>query len=134
MSRAFLLVLSVALAALIFAPVAVAQTEDRGMDEMGVEDRGADDNMMATPTTSASTTSTAPASTMSTASASTPSTASASATATATAKGGGKSKAALSGHLPRTGGMSLAPLLAVGALSLLMGTGLLAAGLVRRRV
>jgi hypothetical protein len=124
-SRTFLLVLSVALAALVFAPVAVAQTEDRGMDEMGVEDRGADDNMMATPTASAST--------MSTASASTMSTASASATATVTAKGGGKSKAAQSGHLPRTGGMSLAPLLAVGALSLLMGSGLLAAGLVRRK-
>ena len=129
MSRTFLLVLSVALAALVFAPVAVAQTEDRGMDEMGVEDRGADDNMMATPTASASMMSTASASTMSTASAS----ASTSATATATAKGGGKSKAAQSGHLPRTGGMSLAPLLAVGALSLLMGSGLLAAGLVRRR-
>ena len=129
MSRAFLLVLLVALAALVFAPVAVAQTEDRGMDEMGVEDRGADDNMMATPTASASMMSTASASTTSTASTS----ASASATATATAKGG-KSKAAPSGHLPRTGGMPLAPLLAVGALSLLVGSGLLAAGLVRRRV
>ena len=119
MSRTFLLVLLVALAALVFAPVAAAQTEDRGMDEVRMEDRGVnDDNMMATPT--------ATASTMSTASAS----ASTSSTATATAKGG-KSKS--SGHLPRTGGMPLAPLLAVGALSLLMGSGLLAAGLVRRR-
>jgi hypothetical protein len=126
MSRAYLLVLSVALAVLVFAPAAVAQTEDRGMHEMGMEHRGADDNMMAT--------STASASTMSTASASTMSTASASPTATATAKGGGKAKVAASGHLPRTGGMSLAPLLAVGALSLLVGSGLLAGGLVRRRV
>jgi hypothetical protein len=129
MSRAYLLVLSVALAALVFAPAAVAQTEDRGMHEMGMEHRGADDNMMATSTASASTMSTASASTMSTASAS----ATASATATATAKGG-KAKVAASGHLPRTGGMSLAPLLAVGALSLLVGSGLLAGGLVRRRV
>ena len=128
MSRTFLLVLTVALAALVFAPVAAAQTEDRGMDEVRMEDRGVnDDNMMATPTATASTMSTASASTMSTASAS----ASTSSTATATAKGG-KSKS--SGHLPRTGGMPLAPLLAVGALSLLMGSGLLAAGLVRRRV
>ncbi len=122
MSRAYLLVLSVALAALVFAPVAAAQTEDRGMDEMRMEDRGADDNMMATPTASSSTMSTTSASV------------SASATAAATAKGGGRAKAAPSGHLPRTGGMSLAPLLAVGALSLLVGSGLLAGGLVRRRV
>jgi hypothetical protein len=40
MSRAFLLVLSVALAALIFAPVAAAQTDDRGMDDMGMNDMG----------------------------------------------------------------------------------------------
>jgi hypothetical protein len=127
MSRAFLLVLSVALAALVFAPVAAAQTDDRGMNDMGMndmrmEDRGADDNMMSTPTASASMMSTASASSMSSPSANT----------TASATSGGKSKAAPTGHLPRTGGVSLAPLLAVGALSLLIGTGLLGAGLVRR--
>jgi uncharacterized surface anchored protein len=90
--------------------------------------------MMSTPTASASMMSTASASSMSSPSASAMSSPSANTTASATASAtsGGKSKAAPTGHLPRTGGVSLAPLLAVGALSLLIGTGLLGAGLVRR--
>ena len=69
MRRSVLLVLSVALALLVFAPVAAAQSDDmgaddrsmyargaddRGIDYRGFDDRGMDDDATASPVSSAS--------------------------------------------------------------------------------
>ena len=64
MRRSVLLVLSVALAVLVFAPLAAAQTNYKGMGgnqagHMRVDDRGMDNHMMASPTSSASATASA---------------------------------------------------------------------------
>ena len=54
MRRWLLLVLSVALAVSVFAPVAAAQGDDRGFDDRGMNNRGVDDNAVASPASSAS--------------------------------------------------------------------------------
>jgi hypothetical protein len=131
MHRWLILVLSVALAVPVFAPVAAAHGDDggfddkgmhaRGADDMGfddrgmvdrrVEDRGFDDNVGASPTSSAS------ASASPSASASARTTASPTATATPV--------------LPDTGGLTSVSTL--GPLAMLVGGGLLALGILRRR-
>ena len=136
MRRSVLLVLSVALAVLVFAPVAAAQSDDRGaddrgmdargaddrgfddrgMDDRGMDDRGMDDSATASPVPGAS------ASTSATSSASASPTSSATSSATPTP----------SSELPDTGGAALIPLLSVTALALLVGSGVIATVLVRR--
>src|SRR5215208_1818911 len=129
MRRSILLVLSVALAVLVFAPVAAAQGaddrgfDDRGMDDRGMDDRGVDDNVAPSPASSAS----ASTSAMSGASASASPTSSASATSSA----GGAASSAMR-VLPDTGGIPLIPLLSVTVLALLIGTGVVTTMLVRR--
>src|SRR5215216_83497 len=138
MRRSILLVLSVALAVLVFAPVAAAQGDDRGsddrgmddrgfddrgLDDRGADDRGVDDNVAPTPASSAS----ASTSAMSGASASASPTSSASATSSA----GGAASSAMR-VLPDTGGIPLIPLLSVTVLALLIGTGVVTTMLVRR--
>src|SRR5215218_8600217 len=114
MRRWLLVVLSVALAVLVFAPVAAARGgDDGGFDDRGMDDRGVDDNAVASPASSAS------ASTSATSSASASTSPSASPSATATPA------------LPDTGGF--ASVLALGPLAMLLGGGLLALGIVRRR-
>jgi hypothetical protein len=118
MRRSVVLALSVALIVLVFAPIAAAQTNYRGggnqgMSSGGMDDIGMDPNMMASPASSASTTA------MSSASAPR-----FSATSSATT--------APSNELPDTGGIPLAPLLSVGALVLLAGSGVFTARLMRR--
>jgi hypothetical protein len=162
MRRPILLVLVVALALLIFAPVALAH--DDATDDRGMAHHDFDDNVMAGPTT-ASPTATATATASSTATASptarmhedrdfnrngaehrdfdhnamaphttkaTP-TATATATATSNAGSGGAAAASVGKMLPRTGGVSVtAPLVSGAALVLLVGRGMLAAVLRRR--
>ena len=144
MRRSVVLALSVALIVLVFAPIAAAQTNYRGGGNQGMSSRGKDDmgmdhNMMASPTSSASTTamSSASASASATASPSASSSASPSAGASASASapsGSATSSAttAPSNELPDTGGIPLAPLLSVGALVLLAGSGVFTARLMRR--
>src|SRR5215211_5175396 len=94
-------------------------------------------NMMASPSASASASPSASA--YPSATASTSASASPSATTTASAprshhhRGGGSSaSAAVGGRLPSTGGVSLVSLVSVGAVTLLVGFGLVAARLLRR--
>src|SRR5215210_4873854 len=122
MRRYVLLVLSVAFAVLVFAPVAAAQTNYMGMGgnqagDMRVDDRGMDNNMMASPTSSAS----ASASAMSSPTASASATMSASPTATASVTA-----------LPDTGGTSLIPLLSSAILILLVSFAIDAIALIRQ--
>jgi hypothetical protein len=141
--RSVLLVLSVALAVLVFAPVAAAQSDDmgaddrgmdargaddRGMDDRGFDDRGFDDRGMDDDAT---------ASPVSSASASTSATTSASASATtgsaiASASPTFSATPAPSSELPDTGGVSLVPMLSASVLALLVGSGIVATVLVRR--
>ena len=95
-----------------------------------------DKNMMASPSASASasTSASAPSATASTSSSASPS-----ATTTASAPrshhhggGGSSASAAVGGRLPSTGGVSLVSLVSVGALALFVGFGLVAARLMRR--
>jgi hypothetical protein len=130
MSRSVFLVLVVAVAALIFSPVAVAQDDNPSADDRGMDDRGFDDDpdaddVMGSPAASASATSSA----ASTATA----TASATATAAATSGAGEEDMTSSVGKtLPRTGGASLVSLVSGAALILLVGSGTLATRLVRR--
>jgi LPXTG-motif cell wall-anchored protein len=125
--RSVLLVLSVALAVLVFAPVAAAQSDDmgaddRGMDARGADDRGLDDRGMndrgmddrgfddrrTDDNATASAVSSAPAS------ATTSATGSASASASPTSSA--TSSSSPSRELPDTGGISPIPLLLAAAL------------------
>src|SRR5215203_3259321 len=135
------------LAMLVLAPGAMAQQMNgehmmpagRMMDDAQMMDG----NMMASPSPSASAT---PSSTDNgrmmddnmMASPSATATASPSATATASAPlshhggSGSSASAAVGGRLPNTGGVPLVSLVSVGALAMLMGSGLIAARLLRR--
>src|SRR5215212_2837383 len=108
------------LVALVFAPAAVAKMHDdqmMGDDDMMMED----DDMMGS------------ASAMGSASSSAMSSASATAMSSASAMDEEMMSASASASpLPRTGGMSLTPLLSAAALAMMAGSGILAARLVRR--
>ena len=161
MRRWLLLVLSVALAVSVFAPVAAAQgddggfddkgmdvrgtddkgfddrgmhvrgADDKGFDDRGMNNRGVDDNAVASPASSAS----ASTSAMSSASASASPTASPSASASAspsaspTASPSATESATL--VLPDTSGFP--PAWVLGPLAMLLGGGLMALAIVRRR-
>jgi cobalamin biosynthesis Mg chelatase CobN len=161
MRRSVMLVVVVALATRIFAPVAVAQddnpsADDRGMDDRSFDDRGVDDRRGGGPTfddnpgaddrgfndrgfddnpTGADDVMTSPTANASDASG-TASTPSASATATATATSGAGeddvTTTSVSEVLPSTGGPSLVPLVSAATLVLLVGSGMVARRLVRR--
>jgi hypothetical protein len=129
-------------AMVVLAPGAIAQQMNgehmmpngQMMDDSQM--MGANNNMMASPSASAS------ASTSASASPSASAYSSGSATPTATASaprshhhhgGGGSSTSAVAGgRLPSTGGVPLVSLVSVGALALLLGSGLVAARLLRR--
>ena len=118
MRRWLLLVLSVALTMSVFAPVAAARgDDDRGFDDRGMHARGVDDNAAASPVSSAS----------ASASPSAPPSASASASPTASPA----ATASATPALPDTGGFS--PAWALGPLAMILGGGLMALGIVRRR-
>ncbi len=129
-----LLVLSVALAVLVFAPVAAAQSDDmgqddrgmddRGMDDRGFDDRGMDDDATASPASSASA--------MGSASATSSATGSASASTSPTSSATSSATATPSNELPDTGGVSLIPVLSAAVLALLIGSGVVATVLARR--
>jgi hypothetical protein len=151
MRRWLLLVLSVAFAVSVFAPVAAAQgddggvddrgrhargtddrgfddrgmhaqgADDRGFDDKGMNNRGADDNAAASPASSASASASPGASPSArpTASPSASPTASESTTASATPV------------LPDTSGFP--PAWVLGPLAMILGGGLMALGIVRRR-
>ena len=128
MRRSILLFLAVALAVLVFAPVAAAQSDDmgqddrgmdaRGADDRGMDDRGMDDNGTASPASSASATSSA--------------TGSSSASPNPTSSATSSATAAPSNELPDTGGISLIPVLSAAVLALLIGSGVVATVLARR--
>src|SRR5215212_6167366 len=139
MRRCLIHVLSVVLAVPVFAPVAAAHGDDGGFDDKGmharradnmgfddrgmvnrrVEDRGFDDNAVASPASSAS------------ASASPTASPSASPSASASRKPTASSTATATPLLPDTGGLTSVSTL--GPLAMLVGGGLLALGIVRRR-
>ena len=139
MRRSFLLAVGVALAVLLFAPIATAQTDDngmddngmharsaddrgfddRGMDDQGMDDRGFDDDVVASPTASATA--------MSSASASSSPTSSASATSSAAPSASSSAE-----MLPDTGGTPLIPALSAAVAVLLVGSGVATSVLVRR--
>ena len=151
MRRWLLLVLSVTLAVSVFAPVAAAQgddqgfddrgmhargaddrgfedkgmdvrgTDDKGFDDRGMNNRGVDDNAVASPTSSAS------ASTSPTASPS----ASASASPSASPTASPTTTASATPVLPDTSGFP--PAWVLGPLAMILGGGLMALGIVRRR-
>jgi LPXTG-motif cell wall-anchored protein len=136
MRRFFLLVLSVALVAFAFAPAATAQTNYQGGGNQGMNNMGMDDNMMASPASDASATAMSGATSSATASPSTAPTTSPSASSSASASASASapdatSSAAPSEELPDTGGIPLVPLLSVGALVMLAGSGVFAARLTR---
>src|SRR5215207_9077289 len=108
--RYIALVLLAALAALVFAPTAMAQQMKD--DNMMEGDQMMQDDMMSSASSSASASAMSSASTMSSASASPMSSASASA-------------------LPKTGGTSLLPLLSAAVLAVMVGSGIVAARLGR---
>jgi hypothetical protein len=129
-------------AMVVLAPGAIAQQMNgehmmpngQMMDDSQM--MGANNNMMASPSASAS------ASTSASASPSASAYSSGSATPTATASaprshhhhggGGSSTSAVVGGRLPSTGGVPLVSLVSVGALALLLGSGLVAARLLRR--
>ena len=151
MRRWLLLVLSVALAVSVFAPVAAAQgddggfddkgmdvrgtddkgfddrgmhargTDDRGFDDRGMNNRGVDDNAVASPASSASASASPTASPSASASASPSASPTASPTTTASA----------TPVLPDTSGFP--PAWVLGPLAMILGGGLMALGIVRRR-
>jgi hypothetical protein len=142
--RSILLVLAVALAVLVFAPVATAQSDDtgqddkgmhargaddrgmddRGFDDRGMDDRGFDDNATASPASTASA--------MGSASATSSATGSASASASPASSATSSATAAPSNVLPDTGGISLIPMLSAAVLALLISSGVIATVLARR--
>ncbi len=113
MRRFVLMVLVVALAALVFAPVALAQ-----------DDNPTGDDVMASASASATAASAAAGGDDATATPSASASASASATTSASA--------AVGGTLPGTGGVPLVGLLSAAAMVFLVGSGLVAGSLVRR--
>jgi hypothetical protein len=129
-------------ATLLLAPGASAQQmmdENQMTDDNQMVNGGRmDNNMMASPSASASATPSARAmgSTSATAMGSTSATATASATTTAAPSHHGGSvssaSAALGGELPKTGGVPLVPWASIGILALLVESGLVAARVVRR--
>jgi hypothetical protein len=151
MRRWLLLVLSVALAVSVFAPVAAAQgddrgfddrgmhargaddrgfddkgmdvrgTDDKGFDDRGMNNRGVDDNAVASPASSASASASPTASPSASASASPSASPTASSTTTASA----------TPVLPDTSGFP--PAWVLGPLAMILGGGLMALGIVRRR-
>jgi LPXTG-motif cell wall-anchored protein len=150
MRRTVILALSVALIVLVFAPIAAAQINyggggNQGMNSGGMgsggmngmrmnhNNMGMGHNMMASPASSASasTTPSASASTTATPTATSSATTSANPSASASARATGSAMAAPSHELPHTGGIPLVPLLSVGALVLLAGSGVFAARLRR---
>jgi LPXTG-motif cell wall-anchored protein len=137
MRRSFLLALSVSLVALAFASTAMAQNNYQGggnqrMNPGGMGNVGVDHNMMASPASDASATAMSGATASPSASPSTAPSASPSASSSASASvASATSSAAPSQELPDTGGIPLAPLLSVGALVLLAGSGVFAARLTR---
>jgi hypothetical protein len=137
MRRFFLLALSVALVALAFAPAATAQTNyqgggNQGMNSGGMDNMGMDHSMMASPASSASATAMSDATASPTASATASPSASSSASTSASASApSATSGATPSKVLPDTGGIPLVPLLSVGALLLLAGSGVFAARVAR---
>src|SRR5215208_6761679 len=132
------------MAMLVLAPGAMAQQMNH--QHMMPNGQMMDDNMMASPSASASgsasTSATASASASPSATASTSASASPSAATTPSAPqshhhggGGSSASAAVGGRLPSTGGVSLvSSLVSVGALALLVGFGLVAARLLRRKI
>jgi cobalamin biosynthesis Mg chelatase CobN len=143
MRRAVLLVMAVALATLVFAPVAMAQDDNPGVEDRGMDDRGFDDNGGGARTfddnPGADDVAASPAASASAASAATAGTASATATATATATARAESgaggdddvTASVGDALPNTGGPSPVALMSAVALVLLVCLGLVATRLVR---
>ena len=142
MRRFLVLALSVALVALAFVPTAMAQTNYQGGGNQGMNSRGMDnnmgmdDNMMASPASSASATAMSGATASPTASATASPSASPSASPTASASASASassatSSAAPSKELPDTGGIPLVSFLSVGGLVLLAGSGVFAARLTR---
>ena len=137
------------MAMLVLAPGAMAQQMNH--QHMMPNGQMMDDNMMASPSASASATpsatnngSTMNGNMMASPSASASASPSASATPTATASAprshhhhvgsGSSASAAVGGRLPDTGGVHLVSLVSVGALALLVGFGLAAARLLRRSI
>jgi len=123
-----------ALMALVFVPTAMAQTNyqgggNQGMNSGGMGNMGMDQNMMSSPSASAMSGATASPTASATASPSASATATASQSASASTSATGS--AAPSKMLPDTGGIPLAPLLSVGALVLLAGSGVFATRLTR---
>src|SRR5829696_7228519 len=116
--RYIALVLLAALAALVFAPTAMAQQMEG--------DQMMQDDMMSSASSSASASAMSSASTMSSASASPMSSASASASPSASAM-----MSASASALPKTGGTPLLPLLSAAVLAVMVGSGIVAARLVR---
>jgi LPXTG-motif cell wall-anchored protein len=141
MRRSFLLALSVSLVALAFASTAMAQNNYQGggnqrMNSGGMGNMGVDHSMMASPASDASATAMSAATASPSASPSTAPSASPSASRSASSSASASvasatSSAAPSKELPDTGGIPLAPLLSVGALVLLAGSGVFAARLTR---
>jgi hypothetical protein len=106
-------------AMLVFAPIATAQQMNN--------EQMMDDDMMVSPSASAGATPSATASTSATTTASTSATTSA--VRDDHGSGSSSASAAVGGKLPGTGGI---PLVSLGALALLLGSGLVAARLLRR--
>jgi hypothetical protein len=153
MRRFLLFVFLAALIVLVFAPIAAAQTNYQGggnqrmqgmnsggmgsggMNSMGMDhnNMGMGHNMMASPASSASAgmMPSASASTTATPTATSSATASASPLASASASATGSATAAPSHELPHTGGIPLVPLLSVGVLVMLAGSGVFTARLMR---
>ena len=137
MRRSFLLALSVALVALAFASTAMAQNNyqrggNQGMNSGGMGNMGVDHNMMTSPASDASATAMSGATASPSASPSMTPSVSPSASSSASASvSSATSRVAPSKELPDTGGIPLAPLLSVGALVLLAGSGVFAARLTR---
>jgi LPXTG-motif cell wall-anchored protein len=118
------------MAMLVLAPGAMAQQMNH--QHMMPNGQMMDDNMMASPSASASA---SPSATASTSASASPSAATTPSAPRSHHHGGGGSSAsaAVGGRLPSTGGVSLvSSLVAVGALALLVGFGLVAARLRRR--
>src|SRR5215218_2907753 len=127
------------MAVLVLAPSAMAQQMNH--QHMMPNGQMMDDNMMASPSASASATpsasTSASASPLATASTSVSASPSAATTPSAPRShhhggGGSSASAAVGGRLPSTGGVSLVALVSAGALTLLVGFGLVAARLLRR--
>src|SRR5215212_5735931 len=117
------------MAMLVLAPGAMAQQMNH--QHMMPNGQMMDDNMMASPSASASA---SPSATASTSASASPSAATTPSAPRSHHHGGGGSSAsaAVGGRLPSTGGVSLVALVSAGALTLLVGFGLVAARLLRR--